>query len=416
MKKSGRKNDYFCSNTVNLEAADSNHSADTCTEFDSSRTIDELLRWAANESTAEIDFESIRMRAVESSRKSKMQRIRRIRALTAAGAAILLILFVFALTIGKINDCAKDLQVSAGLTPNAGATPEPFSDPMNLPSGYDSFQNAGTVADEAIKNTNMFPQNLPSEMHKKVDNDSLRISAEGFDANSNRLYYDCEVVDVAPYQLSVGQVGSFSDGVDIVYYWQITSGTCLRVRFFGFKQATAEMLFNQLSGQITGTSGKTAAVVAAPAPWIPSVIGSGDSEPSEDGTLPVVSVPYIDNSPAETAPVYAAPIGTAPTVDIPFEQISDSGYDAIGEIPVVALNSESAEIGGTSAKAGGGSVCEKSDRVSLPRPGSSKVDCGNNSSNIGKDIADGNDGTKNVVRTQLNDTNGTFDKTPADRP
>lgn len=71
MKKSGRKNDYFCSNTVNLEAADSNHSADTCTEFDSSRTIDELLRWAANESTAEIDFESIRLRAVESSRKSK---------------------------------------------------------------------------------------------------------------------------------------------------------------------------------------------------------------------------------------------------------------------------------------------------------------------------------------------------------
>lgn len=342
MKKSGRKNDYFCSNTVNLEASDSNHSADTCTEFDSSRTIDELLRWAANESTAEIDFESIRLRAVESSRKSKMQRIRRIRALTAAGAAILLILFVFALTIGKINDCAKDPQVSAGLTPNAGATPEPFSDPMNLPSGYDSFQNAGTVADEAIKNTNMFPQNLPSEMHKKVDNDSLRISAEGFDANGNRLYYDCEVVDVAPYQLSVGQVGSFSDGVDIVYYWQITSGTCLRVRFFGFKQATAEMLFNQLSGQITGTSGKTAAVVAAPAPWIPSVISSGDSEPSEDGTLPVVSVPYIDNSPAETAPVYAAPIGTAPTVDIPFEQISDSGYDAIGEIPVVALNSESA--------------------------------------------------------------------------
>lgn len=342
MKKSGRKNDYFCSNTVNLEAADSNHSADTCTEFDSSRTIDELLRWAANESTAEIDFESIRLRAVESSRKSKMQRIRRIRALTAAGAAILLILFVFALTIGKINDCAKDPQVSAGLTPNAGATPEPFSDPMNLPSGYDSFQNAGTVADEAIRNTNMFPQNLPSEMHKKVDNDSLRISAEGFDANGNRLYYDCEVVDVAPYQLSVGQVGSFSDGVDIVYYWQITSGTCLRVRFFGFKQATAEMLFNQLSGQITGTSGKTAAVVAAPAPWIPSVISSGDSEPSEGGTLPVVSVPYIDNSPAETAPVYAAPVGTAPTVDIPFEQISDSGYDAIGEIPVVALNSESA--------------------------------------------------------------------------
>lgn len=47
----------FCSNTVNLEAADSNHSADTCTEFDSSRTIDELLRWAANESTAEIDFD-----------------------------------------------------------------------------------------------------------------------------------------------------------------------------------------------------------------------------------------------------------------------------------------------------------------------------------------------------------------------
>lgn len=363
MKKSGRKNDYFCSNTVNLEAADPNHSADTCTEFDSSRTIDELLRWAANESTAEIDFESIRLRAVESSRKSKMQRIRRIRALTAAGAAILLILFVFALTIGKINDCAKDPQVSAGLTPNAGATPEPFSDPMNLPSGYDSFQNAGTVADEAIKNTNMFPQNLPSEMHKKVDNDSLRISAEGFDANGNRLYYDCEVVDVAPYQLSVGQVGSFSDGVDIVYYWQITSGTCLRVRFFGFKQATAEMLFNQLSGQITGTSGKTAAVVAAPAPWIPSVISSGDSEPSEDGTLPVVSVPYIDNSPAETAPVYAAPIGTAPTVDIPFEQISDSGYDAIGEIPVVALNSESAEV--RSAKNPTGSV--------LPAPEAAKL-------------------------------------------
>lgn len=416
MKKSERKNDYFCSNTVNLEAAGSDHSADTCTEFDSSRTIDELLRWAANESTAEIDFESIRLRAVESSRKSKMQRIRRIRALTAACAAVILILFVFALTIGKINDCAKDPQVSAGLTPNAWATPEPFSDPMNLPSGYDSFQNAGTVADEAIKNTNMFPQNLPSEMHKKVDDGSLRISAEGFDANGNRLYYDCEVVDVAPYQLSVGQVGSFSDGVDIVYYWQITSDTCLRVRFFGFKQATAEMLFNQLSGQITGTSGKTAAVVSAPAPRVPSVISAGDSAPSDDGALPVVSVPSVGNSPAETAPVYAAPVGTTPTVDIPFERISDSGCDAIGEIPVVALNSEDAEIGGTSAKVGGSSVCGKSDRVSSPCPGSSKVDCGNNDSNTGKDIADVSDGAKNADRTQFNDMNDLFDKATVDRP
>lgn len=93
------------------------------------------------------------------------------------------------------------------------------------------FKTPEPVADEAIKNTNMFPQNLPSEMHKKVDNDSLRISAEGFDANGNRLYYDCEVVDVAPYQLSVGQVGSFSNGVDIVYYWQITSGTMLARSF-----------------------------------------------------------------------------------------------------------------------------------------------------------------------------------------
>lgn len=87
-----------------------------------------------------------------------------------------------------------------------------------------------------------------------------------------------------------------------------------------------------------------------------------------------------------------------------------------GKSPSLALNSESAEIGGTSAKVGGSSVCEKSDRVSSPCPGSSKVDCGNNDSNTGKDIADGNDGAKNVVRTQLNDTNGTFDKTPADRP
>jgi len=149
---------------------------------------------------------------------------------------------------------------------------------------------------------------------------------------------------------------------------------------------------------------------------VPSVIGTGDSESSDDGALPVVSVPSVGNSPAETAPVYAAPIGTAPTVDIPFERISDSGYDAIGEIPVVALNSEDAEIGGTSAKVGGSSVCGKSDRVSSPCPGSSKVDCGNNDSNTGKDIADGNDGAKNVVRTQLNDTNDLFDKAPADRP
>ncbi len=416
MKKNGRKNDYFCPNTVNLEAADPDHSADTCTEFDSSRTIDELLRWAANESTAEIDFESIRLRAVEGSRKSKMQRIRRIRALTAASAAILLLLFVFALTIGKINDCAKDPQVSAGLTPNAWATPEPFSDPMNLPSGYDSFQNAGTVADETIKNTNMFPQNLPSEMQKKVDNGSLRISAEGFDSNGNRLYYDCEVVDDAPYQLSVGQVGSFSDGVDVVYYWQITSSTCLRVRFFGFNQATAEMLFSQLSGQITGTSGKTAGVVSAPAPRTPSVISADDSGPSDGGALPVVSVPSVGNSPAETAPVYSAPVGTAPTVDTPFEQISDSACDAIGEIPVVTLNSENSEIGGTSAKVGEGSGCGNSDRIGLSCPGSSKVDCGNNDPSTGKDIADGNDGAKNANGTQFNGTNAIFGKVSADRP
>ena len=175
MKKAEEKNDYFCSNTVNLEAADSNHSADTARNLTSSRTIDELLRWAANESTAEIDFESIRLRAVESSRKSKMQRIRRIRALTAAGAAILFDPCLFLHSPSEKSTIAqKDLQVSAGLTPNAGGnTRTVFSDPMNLPSGYDSFQNAGTVADEAIKNTNMFPQkSSSSEMHKKVDNDS----------------------------------------------------------------------------------------------------------------------------------------------------------------------------------------------------------------------------------------------------
>lgn len=33
------------------------------------------------------------------------------------------------------------------------------------------FKTPEPVADEAIKNTNMFPQNLPSEMHKKVDNE-----------------------------------------------------------------------------------------------------------------------------------------------------------------------------------------------------------------------------------------------------
>ena len=123
--------------------------------------------------------------------------------------------------------------------------------------------------------------------------------------------------------------------------------------------------------------------------------------PERDGTLLSSVFSYIDNSPAETAPVYAAPIGTA---RIPFEQDwTPEGY-AIGEIPVVALNSEFAEIGGTSAKAGGGSVCEKSDRVSLPRPGSSKVDCGNTVQNTGKDIADGNDaktlsGHSSMIRT-----------------
>lgn len=140
MKKSGRKNDYFCSNTVNLEAADSNHSADTCTEFDSSRTIDELLRWAANESTAEIDFESIRLRAVESSRKSKMQRIRRIRALTAAGSGHSFDPVCFCTHHRKNQRLRK--RSASQCRPHAecrGNTRTVFRSD-DLPSGYDSFK------------------------------------------------------------------------------------------------------------------------------------------------------------------------------------------------------------------------------------------------------------------------------------
>ena len=326
------------SDRAELRAAD--------THIPSETAIDELLRWAADESNAEIDFAAIRLRAVENSSRSSFRRVRRIRSIVAASAAVLLLFCVFALAISKINDCGKEPQVSAGITAGIDSTPEPFSDPASLPSDYDSYQTAGTAADTAIESTSPFPQNLPSGMQKKVDNGTLRTSAEGIDAEGNRLYYDCEVVDGAPYQLSVGQVGSFSDGVDFVYYWQITSDTCLRVRFFGFNQKAAEQLFSELSGQITGLGGKTASA---------------------------------GNTPAPRVPVYAAPIGTAPVIDIPFDPVDPAGYEDVGgEISLAASDLSEIGIGGTSSSRDEDDVpdCSNAERVDSPAPESSTIDSG----------------------------------------
>ena len=359
------------SDRAELRAAD--------THIPSETAIDELLRWAADESNAEIDFAAIRLRAVENSSRSSFRRVRRIRSIVAASAAVLLLFCVFALAISKINDCGKEPQVSAGITAGIDSTPEPFSDPASLPSDYDSYQTAGTAADTAIESTSLFPQNLPSGMQKKVDNGTLRTSAEGIDAEGNRLYYDCEVVDGAPYQLSVGQVGSFSDGVDFVYYWQITSDTCLRVRFFGFNQKAAEQLFSELSGQITGLGGKTASAGNTPAPRVPARIPTDTPAPSNDGTAPVAGLPADNNAPVEAVPVYAAPIGTAPVIDIPFDPVDPAGYEDVGgEISLAASDLSEIGIGGTSSSRDEDDVpdCSNAERVDSPAPESSTIDSG----------------------------------------
>ncbi len=74
--------------------------------------------------------------------------------------------------------------------------------------------------------------------------------AEGKDDKGLIKYFDCSIVEKAPYDLDIGQVGTFEDDTKCIFYWQVSEDYCLRVRFFGFKKEEAGRLFTDMTNDI----------------------------------------------------------------------------------------------------------------------------------------------------------------------
>lgn len=228
--------------------------------------IDSLLRLEADTATAAVDFASIKSKALAAHKKKTVKRNRFWRYAVSAAAALLFCFGAAMITNGLFGSHNGDIDIYNSRNPNGetdnatefpmkgtdtpnDTTPEPFS--SSLPDSYKSQVFAGVPNKSTTDNlAELFPAELPDYMNKSVDESKSLTLAQGVDAYGNVQYFDCMILTSAPYGLEVGEAGSFSDGDDFVYYWQISDAKCLRVRFFGFTQSDAQNLFKTLSQKV----------------------------------------------------------------------------------------------------------------------------------------------------------------------
>lgn len=232
--------------------------------------IDALLSRAANEESAQVNFDAIKAR-VYSAAESRKSRRRHISSYIAAAACILFCLGVIgsAMHIDKMrgfwaartetpspdapdDPSTPDVSILSSGEPNhitkVTNSPDPFTGD-NQPNSYSLYMAVGTSNNEAIANADLFPATLPTYMTRYTGSGSQGSPcnfASGQDCSGAYRYFDCSIIDYAPYKLEDGYVGVFMSDSDYVFYWQYSAEHCLRVRFFGFSREEAQKLFYEL--------------------------------------------------------------------------------------------------------------------------------------------------------------------------
>lgn len=233
--------------------------ADQSSEYDE---IDRLLKLCADESTAEIDFEAIKKRAVSAAKateKAKRKKLRRAVSYALFACASLVMCFTV-ISVLKNSGKPHGGDITALNSPDAQiATKDPNPNGGHRGSNSDSDpiwrMEAGAVSNDAYKDltkkvSDFFPETLPESMMKLVEDSSAHVSAYGTDRNGSEISYDLVMSTEPPIPLETGEACSVEDGEYLVYYWQVSEENCVSVRFAGFEQKQADLMFDSLAKRI----------------------------------------------------------------------------------------------------------------------------------------------------------------------
>lgn len=231
--------------------------------------IDALLNTASDQATARVDFVSIKRRAIKHAKRKKQKRFF---SYVAAAACMLLCFGMVGAALsnhghnGDIDVQRPTHDPDVDDTPRLRTTPSVTFGDGNVPNEYTSLMSIGAPtkggSSGELKPDELFPDELPKYMVRRVDDrndDGKKYSiAEGKDDKGLIKYFDCSIIEKAPYDLDIGQVGTFEDDTKCMFYWQVSEEYCLRVRFFGFDKEEAGRLFTDMTNDILAScsSGK----------------------------------------------------------------------------------------------------------------------------------------------------------------
>lgn len=231
--------------------------------------IDALLSNASDEATAMVDFAAIKRRAIKQAKQKKKKRFF---SYVAAAACMLLCFGMVGAALsnrgsnGDIDVKRPTHEPDINDTPVQGTTPSVTFGDGTVPNKYTTLMSIGAPtkggSSGELKPDELFPDELPKYMIRRVDDrndEGKRYSiAEGKDDKGLIKYFDCSIVEKAPYDLDIGQVGTFEDDTKCMFYWQVSEDYCLRVRFFGFEREEAGRLFTDMTNDILASrsSGK----------------------------------------------------------------------------------------------------------------------------------------------------------------
>lgn len=228
--------------------------------------IDALLSNASDEATARVDFAAIKRRAIKQAKQKKKKRFF---SYVAAAACMLLCFGMVGAALsnrgpnGDIDVKRPTHEPDIDDTPVPGTTPSVTFGDGTVPNKYTTLMSIGAPtkggSSGELKPDELFPDELPKYMVRRVDDrndEGKRYSiAEGTDDKGLIKYFDCSIVEKAPYELDIGQVGTFEDDTKCMFYWQVSEEYCLRVRFFGFDKEEAGRLFTDMTNDILASRG-----------------------------------------------------------------------------------------------------------------------------------------------------------------
>lgn len=233
--------------------------------------IDAVLHSVADQINAEVDFSGIKKRVLASEQKRS-----RIKQYLLMAAAALLVCFGAAAIIGGVglnfshhktqeamntirpsevtNSGVQGLPTSDINPQITGNVSKETSEPSysTIPTFYTRCNYAGIPDDADFTSiSTLLPSELPDYMSTLIDNESKYIASKGTDSSGEEKYFECTIIESAPYKLKVGEVGEFEGEGTLVLYWQLGEGSCLRVKFYGFRIDDASKMFKNVSRKIT---------------------------------------------------------------------------------------------------------------------------------------------------------------------